>query len=334
MLTRDSTTTLLENAAVTTGFTAPIPFRPGTGLTDTDVGLAARNEDQILLTGPGVTGASFSLPIAPSTALDVGAAHSVPLDAEALVGSPDGSSLYVALGSDNDSYPYEVVEVDPYTGDVGRHVFVGADPWILEVSSDGSTLMVGHGTATKVTEIDVDSFSVSRTVSLHPPASASGAYYAGDIAAVPGDADRYAVVLNDPSVGPSLMGVALIDDGVVLPALAPGHTGATAITFAGSATTLYGTDGGQDAFYSMSVTPDGLEDFTGEAQVAVGMYGPLAVADGLVFGAGGGLMDPSGPLQVGLAGSWGLPVRGPIAAACSRSPVRTCSSTTFTSSGP
>ena len=73
----------------------------------------------------------------------------------------------------------------------------------LEVGPDGESL---------VTEIDVDTFTVRRTVVL--PDEGERPTYARDVAFLPGDATAFAVTLRRTNLSPDYGGVILVDDGL------------------------------------------------------------------------------------------------------------------------
>jgi hypothetical protein len=120
-------------------------------------------------------------------------------------------------------------------------------------------VVVGHGAATQVTEVDVASFTVRHVVPLLDVDDVPA--YARDVAFFAGDATAYAVSLRRPDVSPAHGGVVLVDDGIELPDRTRVHTGPTTIAGAGQAGVLWGSNGDSSAagFYRVERTPYGLE---------------------------------------------------------------------------
>jgi hypothetical protein len=170
-------------------------------------------------------------------------------------------------------------------------VVVGSDPHRIEVSADGSTLMVGHVAATKLTEVAVADMTVRRTIAL------GAGHWAEDIAARPGTAATFAVVLVNGCCSPALEGQVLVQDGVVLPDRGPDHTGATTVTFADDPDVLYGSNGGTTdfGFYTLAVGPTGLTPVSDVGGLTQGFYAEISAADGVVYSSRGYVIDPTIP---------------------------------------
>ena len=89
-------------------------------------------------------------------------------------------------------HPNEVVELDPSTGVVGRHLYVGNDPDLLALSDDASQLYVGQARTNSVVQISLGSFQIVRQFSLGSDPF-SGPFYAGSMVVQPGHPNTIAV---------------------------------------------------------------------------------------------------------------------------------------------
>lgn len=257
--------------------------------------LAAAGEISIMLLGPGATAAGYRLPPLPESIIPEGSVPAIDQTVQDLVASPDGRHLFGVVAQSATSHPGEVIEIDVDTAAISRSLFVGADPHRLAISDDGSTLMVGHYAANKMTQVRVSDMSVVRTVQL--PSD----QWANDIDAVPGAAGSFAVVVVNHCCSPALEGVLLVEDGVILPKKAPGHTGSTTIAFAGDPTRLYGFNGATTdfGFYVMSVDATGITVLS-STRTFISKFGlQLVAADGRLYGTDGSIIDPVAAIVVG-----------------------------------
>jgi hypothetical protein len=289
-------TTLTSHATATqllTG-TRSVPSISPTSLIEAGTTLVASGPSQILLLGEGVTASGFSLPAPPESRLRTWGALSVPIAVEELAGAPDGSRVYGVVRQAAAQLPGRVVEISTATGQITRSLFVGADPTRIGVSADGSTLLVGHASANKLTEVATADLTIRRTITL-----ATGEF-AGDIAARPGTSATFAVVLFG-SGSPSLRGQILVQDGVILANRGPGHTGVTSATFASDPNRLYGVNGGTTdfGFYTLQADATGLTSLSDVSRLSRRFGAEVVAAEGLVYSTNGQVFDPTVPSVIG-----------------------------------
>jgi hypothetical protein len=285
-----------------------VPSISPAALVDAGSALAARGSSSVLLLGPGVSAAGFALPPAPPTKVLAWGARSTPIALAEIVASPDGKTLYGVTRQTAGLHPGSVIRIDVASGQITGNLFVGADPHHLDVSADGSTLMVGHNAANLLTEVQTSNLSIRRTIAL--PAG----QWASDIAARPETSRQFAVVLVNHCCSPALEGQILVRDGVILPGRGPGHTGATAITFASDPNRLYGHNGGTTdfGFYTLAVSSStGLTPLSNTGDLLQSFGLELVSAEGLVYATNGGVVDPTVPARVGQVGAGGQPVPVP-----------------------
>ncbi|HEX7134128.1 MAG TPA: DUF4214 domain-containing protein [Iamia sp.] len=290
-------TTLTSHSTATKAPTGSrtVPAITPTSLVDAGTTLVASGPSGILLLGEDVTAAAFSLPAAPESRVRTWGALSVPIAVEELAGAPDGSHVYGVVRQGATQLPGHVVEISTATGQVTDSVEVGDDPYRIGISSDGSTILVGHEDATKLTEIATADLSIRRTIAL--PSDE----WANDIAARPGTAATFAVVLVNQCCSPRLEGQILVQDGVVLAQRGPGHTGATSVTFASDPNRLYGVNGGTTdyGFYTLQAGSTGLTALSSVRRLSRGFSSEVTAAEGLVYTSTGTVIDPTVPAVVG-----------------------------------
>jgi len=257
--------------------------------------LAAAGDASVLLLGAGVSSSGFQLPAPPPSIVQAAGAITVPISAARIVASPDGSRVYGVVPQAASSRPGEVVEIDTATGTVLRGRFLGADPHRIAISEDGSTLVVGHAAANKLTEISVADFSTIRTVQLQNGRIVS------DIATVPGEPGAYVIVAGGLCCGPSTIAAQLVRNGVLLPTTGISSGGPTSVAFAGDPSVLYGHNDGSTAygFYTMTVDGSGLHATTPVGRVISGFSRGLVSSAGRLYATYGAIVDPTAPRQLG-----------------------------------
>lgn len=258
--------------------------------------LAAAGDASVLLLGEGVSRSGFALPSAPRSVVHVDAARTVPVTAAELVASPDGTKLYATVPQAAAAHAGEVVEIDVASATVGRSLFVGADPKHLAISQDGSTLMVGHRSASKVTEVRTSDLSIIRSTQL--PVG----QWVGDLASQPGSPSTFVVTEDHLRSNAQVDGTFLVRNGQIITNPVRIRFAPTAIAFVGNdPTKLYGHDGsntGND-FTTMSVGANGLTVTSTVGRVLSDSKTEIVASGGRLYASSGGVVDPSGPHKVG-----------------------------------
>ena len=233
--------------------------------------------------------------------------------ANAMTYDPFTRQLYAVLPSTSTSIlGNSIVAINPVTGNVGSPVQVGSEPNLLSETSDGNYLYIGLSGAKSLGRFNLLTQSQDLTVPLVNNASYSpGEVAAIAIATVPGSDTSVAVENN------SFNGIGILD--------ISGTTG----TFRENSSSAYSGDDpvftdpthfyAYDAsttgaeFYRYTVNADGVQLVDGTTLDGMGGFGgTLAVDGGLVYGSGGGIINPSTtppsqvavlPLGVGLYGT-------------------------------
>jgi hypothetical protein len=197
--------------------TRAIPMASSRQLVDVGTGLVAASDQALVLAGPGVTGGGFATPPEPPPVLDPDATVVTPIEGHTV--EPAGDGHHVLVGTDvTDEDPQSLVEVDPRTGERTRSVWVGGDPDHLAATDDGRTIVVGHASASRFTEVDGTSFTIRRTQQLG--IIDESFVKVADVATLPGRNDRF-VVSAGPQTPGRLSSTQLHVDGVPQPRNAP-----------------------------------------------------------------------------------------------------------------
>jgi hypothetical protein len=287
-LSRHDTATRLPDWSVA------VPNVDPTELVDAGEVLAAQGPSQLLLMGPGVSSAGFVLPPAPPSLVRARRAFAAPVRVEELAAATDGDRVY-GVRATGLAESGDLVEIDAETGVVTRRLTLGADPHQIAVSSDGSTLLVGHRSANRLSEVAVGTFTLLRTIDLPPN------QWANDIAAPPGSSRTFAVALINYTVSPGIVGTVAVRDGVILPDRTPNRWGGTSITFGADPGLLYGYNGAttEYGFYTMAVTSTGITPISMVRQIMRGFRLEVGAADGLVYSSDGDVIDPTVPSRLG-----------------------------------
>ncbi len=146
--------------------------------------------------------------------------------------------------------------IDPTTGNVEGHAFVGSEPGRLALADDGQTLYVALDGAGAVRRFDAATQTAGAQFPLGEGVS-DGPFFVKDMAVAPGNPGLVAVSRRNVTGSPDFEGVAAYDDGVRRPLTTPRHTGSDNIAFSGSPSTLYGVRE-FSVIEKISVTPNGL----------------------------------------------------------------------------
>jgi hypothetical protein len=258
-------------------------------LVSTSVGVAALLSDGTVYLAGAVIGpqATITLPQAPDHI-----SHLVPhfgsQPLAAMINDPYTGKILGAVPATASTNANAVVEIDPVTGAIGRHVLAGSDPNVLALSDDGSILYVGLEGANRIATISVANFTNTGSFGLGAGLD-TGPFFAASIAVQPGSPHTVAVARYAHNTSPPLQGgVAIYDSGVQRPvvATADGCTGSVAF---GDTSTLFGADAGCPAstFQTMSVdAAGGHVESTGEGfrkGPVIGTVGGIAILPCIVI---------------------------------------------------
>jgi trimeric autotransporter adhesin len=233
--------------------------------------------------------------VSQATPLTIYAAVNV--QANAISFDPFTRKIYATLPSTSTPLTGNaVVTVDPVTGNVGSPIAVGSEPNVMAETSDGDYLYIGLSGAASLARFNLLTQQLEATIPMvMSPAvyGTSGPVTAYGLAAMPGSDTTLAVDISD--LGEAAIFNVSGNTGTFLPNIPIYYTGNNPV-FA-SPTELYTfdnyTSGAQ--FYRFTVNSQGLTAI--DASTLDGLGGetsvPFVVANGTVYGASGGIVNPS-----------------------------------------
>lgn len=180
-----------------------------------------------------------------------------------------------------------LVTIDPFTGTVGTPVAVGSQPTVMAETGDGNYLYISLSGADTVAQYDLLRGKLLQTISFSGvPASYSGTSAATSLAVLPGSDTTLAVGFSGSD--------GLMDITGAVGKFRPNFAGDNFATFA-DATHLYTYDNLSTGaeFYRYSINANGLTLIDGTTLDGLGGFGgSFQLANGLVYGANGGIINP------------------------------------------
>ncbi|HSE16433.1 MAG TPA: Calx-beta domain-containing protein [Pyrinomonadaceae bacterium] len=218
----------------------------------------------------------------------------VTLSANDLVYNQGTQKIYASVASNEGSTGNSIAEIDPVAGAVTNKTFVGSEPNLLAPADDGSTLYVGLDGAASIRRYDMVTHTAGQQFFVGRD-SFFGTYGFSDIAVSPGNPSTIAVARQHPGVSPSQAGVAIFDNGVQRPTTGPGHGDGSDILAFASPSLLYGA-GFNNKLSKMSIDSSGVT-VTGTTSFFAG--NSMVLANNLIYGASGQVIDPSTGALVG-----------------------------------
>jgi len=250
---------------------------------------------------PGV-GTSASLPL---TTYAV-----VSLDVDHFSYDPFTGKLYATVPSTATQVKgNSLVAIDPASGSLGTPLNIGSEPNHVAESSDGNYLYIGLDGSKSLTRVDLTSMTQGPVYPISIPGFIPSLgpvqVAARDLAVVPGNDNLLAIDTG------SFSGVGLFDISGSTATLRSHLTGpylGSSLAFANPSTLYtYDSDTSGAEFYRWTVTSTGLtlNDNTGYTLNGIGGFvGSYKVANGIVYGFGGGVADPTTtpPTQLGQFG--------------------------------
>jgi sugar lactone lactonase YvrE len=218
--------------------------------------------------------------ITPLTIYDV-----VNVPANDILFDPYAQFLYATIPSTSTSLTGDsVVSINPYTGVVGTPVPVGSQPTAMAETADGNDLYISLSGSNTVAQYSLLHQTLSQTLSFSgaPANSAATA-----LAVMPGTDTTLAVDFSGSD--------GIMDISGSVGTFRHSFANASFPTF-GSASELYTYDNFStgEEFYRYSINAGGLTLIDGTTLDGMGGFsGGFQLVDGLVYGAGGGIANPS-----------------------------------------
>lgn len=182
-------------------------------------------------------------------------------------------------------------------GQILQSTFVGSEPGVIALSSDGSTGYVALTGSPSVRQFNAVTGEAGIQFALG--SSWYGPLYAEDMAVVPGQNDSLAVALRKPCCSPRHEGVAIYKNGTQLP-VSTSYAQSNSITF-GNATTLYGHNNETSEFglRSLNVDASGVSIGSFYSNALYGYDQTITYDSGLIFSSRGNVIDATSGLLLG-----------------------------------
>lgn len=175
---------------------------------------------------------------------------------------PQRNVVVATVSPKHASLGNELVELNPVTGQVLRHVFVGSQPTRVAVSDDGSTAYVALKGASAITKVGLDAFQVDYVIQLPQPSR--DFLLAEDIAVAPGQPNVVVASLARTTGLPRYVGTWAFKDGVAL-ANSVSSTPANRLEFTDPSTILgFNTEAIRGSFSQLTLDDAGLTLVPGE----------------------------------------------------------------------
>lgn len=231
--------------------------------------------------------------------------------AKDLVYNSKTGRLYASVGSASTN-GNSIATINPATGQVEKTTFMGSEPGPLAISDDGNFVYVGLDGAHTVCRYNIEQDKKDLEFAVGGD-NFAGAYYAEQIAVMPGNPNTIAVSKRNQGFSPRHEGVTIYDNGVARPVSTRDHTGANRIEWA-SPTRLYGYNNESTGYnyYRLTVDTtgitiqDSLDSFNGD--LISGFYVELEYDSGRIFTTSGRMIDAENRVLLGTFAG-----RGPVA---------------------
>ncbi|MBT9333263.1 beta strand repeat-containing protein [Paracidobacterium acidisoli] len=210
-----------------------------------------------------------------------------------LLFDPYAQSLYATVPSTAISITgNSVVKINPATGAVGTPVAVGSQPTVMAETTDGDYLYIGLSGSNSLAKFNLLNQSLTATIPLSLTQSGSTSNVtATSLVAMPGSDTTLAVGITNAWSSFGILDTSGTT-GTFRPNLSGIYEGANPV-FA-DASHLYASGGESTVFYRYSVNANGLTETDGTTlQGMSGFGGGIQLANGLVYGLGGGIINPS-----------------------------------------
>lgn len=229
-------------------------------------------------------------PVVPLTIYDL-----VNVPASGLLFDLYGQSLYATVPSTATTLTgNSVVKINPVTGVVGTPVAVGSQPTVMAETTDGNYLYIGLSGANSVAQFNLLNQTETATIPLSltqggTPSSVSATY----LAAMPGTDNTLAIGTTNTWGNFGIFDISG-SSGTFRGNLSGIYNGVNPIFADASHLYAYDSQTSGAEFYRYSVNANGLTEIDGTTLDGLGGFqGKIQLANGLVYGAGGGIINPS-----------------------------------------
>lgn len=186
-----------------------------------------------------------------------------------------------------------VVSIDPVTGTVGTPVPVGSNPTVMAETSDGNYLYIGLSGADSLAQFNLQQQTLGATIPLNLTQYGNTAPVAATwLSAMPGTDSTLAMGVNNAWGNFGVFDISG-STGTFRSNLSGIYNGVDPVWADATHIYAYDSQTSGSGFYRYSVNSNGLMLIdTSTLSGLGGSYGSLQVSNGLVYGAGGGIVNP------------------------------------------
>jgi trimeric autotransporter adhesin len=219
----------------------------------------------------------------------------VNVPASGLIFDPYSQLLYATIPSTATTLTgNSIVSIDPVTSKVGTPVPIGSEPTVMTETSDGNYLWVGLSGADSVAQFDLLHQSLVSTIPLSLTQSGTTTSVAATwLAAMPGTDTTLAVGTNNIWGNFGIFDISG-GTGSFRPNLSGIYNGVNPAFADASHVYAYDSQTTGAEFYRYTVDANGLTLVDGTTLNGMGGFsGGFQLADGLVYGGGGGIANPT-----------------------------------------
>jgi hypothetical protein len=219
----------------------------------------------------------------------------VNVPASGILFDPYSQMLYATVpGTATTITGNSVVSIDPVTGAAGTPVAVGSQPTVMAETTDGDYLYVGLKGADSLAKFNLLNQSLTATIPLTMPQNGTPTSIAATwLAAMPGNDNTLAIGTTNTWGNFGIFDVNG-STGAFRPNLSGIYAGTHPVFADASHIYAYDTQTSGAEFYRYSVDANGLTEIDGTTLNGIGGFGGgFQLADGLVYGYGGGIVNPS-----------------------------------------
>ncbi len=209
----------------------------------------------------------------------------VNIQASGMLFEPYTQQLYATIpGNATGITGNSVATINPFTGVVGTPITVGSNPNVMAETADGNYLYIGLSGSDSLAQFNLLNQSVGATF---PITESSINYPATWLSVMPGTDTTLAIDMSNGKGG-----IGIFDITGSTGTFRPNLTGNGYIAAFANASEFYTSDG--SLFYRFSVNANGVSPIDStELNGLSGFDAFIQIADGLVYGAGGGVINPT-----------------------------------------
>lgn len=209
----------------------------------------------------------------------------VEIDAQYVAFCEFHNKAFVAVSIEDVNYPKNLVQLDPYSGNVEKCIPLSGDPKKILFTPDYAHLYVSYYTLPQIDKVNLTDFQITATINV-------GYLNVIDFAVSPLNENILFVVLGN-GVYPEKI-VMYINSVLQPKQIDDFHMDASYLCIKSDGTRLYGHNGYSTGFqgYLIEVVEDGIVYNGIGWRYMIASFGEIKIHNNLVFGNGGHVVDP------------------------------------------